>query len=316
MMFGPQFTPPPGPPAARFGELFKAARILLKEREADEDLIVPTLLAAHEIDRGVQRWLEKREEVLRDNLTYLRRTKIGDGHRQTEGPRNLRVVKVVDDILILAYEPVSAELVSSFSSASTYDGYESLTLKWKSPFWSETVRRNQHPYSAVLIRVYPHKKRVKPEEVAVHYENVLAAEGISYASSRNAFVEYDFTGELLYLLVTAGRWRMGKQKPSFPPPRLVGNFYYGLSQEFGERLMTRKAGFLMDADTLVPACIAFFLRASGGFKGRAEIERLLNEHLFDGADKYLPGTSVGQNVQLWRDVKKAQRQVMRALARL
>jgi hypothetical protein len=316
MMFGPQFAPPPGPPGVRFGELFKAARTLLKEYITDEDQIVPTLLAANEISRGVQRWVEKREEVLRDNLTYLRRTKMEDGYRQMEGPRNLRVAKVVDGILILTHEPVSAELVSSFSSASTYDGYESLTLKWKSSIWSETVRENQHPYRAVLMRVYPHKKRVKPEEVAFHYESALAAEGIPYASSRNAFVEYEFTGELLYLIVTVGRWRMGKQMPSFPPPRLVGHFYHGLSQEYGERLMTRKAGFLMDAHNLIPACVAFFLRASGGMRGRAEIERLLNEHLFDGADKYLPGSSVGQNVQLWRDAKKAQRQVMRALARL
>ena len=261
---------------------------------------------------------KKREEVLRDNLVYLRRTKVTGGYRQTDGPRNLRVTRVVDGILILKREPISAELVSSFSSASTSDGYESLSYKWKSPTWSETTMEKLHPYRAVLIRVYPHKHRIEPEEVAFHYENALATEGIPCARSHNAFMEYEFTGDLLYLIVTAGRRRLGRQKPSFPPPRLVGGFYHGLAQEFGERLVTRKAGGEMDAENLIPACVAFFLRASGGIVSRTEIHRLLNQHMFCEIGKSLPedGFNNSEVVQLWRDVRKAQKQTFRVLTRI
>jgi hypothetical protein len=43
---------PPDPPEESFSSLFKAARALIKKGVINEDQILPTLVFAHEIDRG------------------------------------------------------------------------------------------------------------------------------------------------------------------------------------------------------------------------------------------------------------------------
>ena len=104
---------PSGPvsPAAEFEELFRAARVLLKQQVTDEDQIIPTLWAAYQIAHGSERWVNIREEVDQCGPTRLRRVRTEGAIRRTEGPRNLRAFKVVDDVLLVEREPVSAEIV-------------------------------------------------------------------------------------------------------------------------------------------------------------------------------------------------------------
>jgi hypothetical protein len=274
--------------------------VLLSENVRDEEQIIPTLIVANEIGRSVRYWIDAKERIVRDSLSRPPlHGRIG----------NLHVVKVVDGTLILKREPVFAELVNSSWNA---DVSGPLTFRWQDRAWL-IDRGDQPPYrEGVLIRVYPYKRRIEPREITSYYEEVLGAEGKRCGNPRNAIMEYEFTGACLYLLVASGV----KYTRSFPPSSLVSSFYEGLAQQFKARLMGRQAGGEMDAKNLIPACVAFFLRASGGMKGRVEIERLLNEHVLCEIGKYLPeGTSAGPNVKLWdKDVKKAQKQIMRMVA--
>jgi len=127
-------------------------------------------------------------------------------------------------------------------------------------------------------------------------------------------VEYELSDGCLYLLVAAGGQR-SRGESIFPSESFVESVSRGLLQDFGDHLVAQRRGTRVDAGTLIPACAAFLLRASGSTEGPAEIERLLNTQVF-GFEKYLPGSSVSQNTQLWRDAKNAKRRVMRVLARI
>jgi hypothetical protein len=294
MIFLPEFDPPPGPPDERFSELFKAAHVLLRE-DVDEDQIIPTLIAAHEISHGVHRWVSAKEEIIQDSLSRPPHT------------RNLSVVKVVDGTLVLEREPVLAEFVSSSWSA---DVSEPLTARWLHRT-RLGLRNEQPPYrDGVLIRVYPHKRRIEPVEITSRYEEMLETEGRSWSNPYNALTEYEFTGACLYLLVAPGV----KYPIDFPPPSLVKNFWKGLA-EIEKRLMARRGRGGMKAKNLIPACVAFLLIASGGPSSPKEIEQLVHNHVFGEEGEYLlAGTSASPNVQLWRDVKKVPIRIMRGLA--
>ena len=74
-------------------------------------------------------------------------------------------------------------------------------------------------------------------------------------------------------------------------------------------LVGRSRGRTPAADTLIPACVAAYLRYSGGIESRKEIHGLLNEHVLRGTWRVLPeeGYSSSAVNQLWRDVEKVQR---------
>jgi hypothetical protein len=288
--------PPPGPPGERFRELLSAARVLLSEDIRDEDQIIPTLLAAKRASDQESYWAQAKEKVVRRNLERLPDRRID----------NLRVVGVVDGTLILEWEPVVAKLVSSSLTAKSG---EFLTYRWQNRTRLRE-RGDQPPYrDGIFIRILPYKRRIQSKEVTSHYQQVLEIEGRQYGNPRDAVMEYEFTGTYLELVVAAGV----RYSQRFPAPLLVESFYKGLAQQFKTRLAGRQAGPGMEPTNLVPACVAFFLRACGGLSSPKEIEQLLNEHLFGGAEKYLSGSSASPNAQLWRDVKVAHRQIMRVL---
>lgn len=320
LQFSPKTNPTLRPVHERFAELFRAARTLLKrETEATEDIIIPTLWMAYEIAQGSKYWTAIREEAVRGNISRLREIKVEDGVRRSEGPRSIRVVKVVDDVPLLQKQPVFAEPVMShgLSDGPTH----SLSVRWKvTPTSEATVVPDLdfESWGGVLLRVYPRKGGAKTEEeVAYQYEEVLKDEGISYGRSRETLIEYELTGHCLYLLVTPGkRGRASSNRRRFPSPSLVSAFYSGISKEFGERLMTRRAGGQMMADNLIPACVAFLLRSSGAAANRTQVHRLLNEHVFCGSWKSLPeaGWNDAEVVRLWRDVKKAHKQIAQTIS--
>ena len=92
LVFTSEFEPP-GSPEEGFRWLFRAARVLLREGVTDEDQILPTLVFAHEIDRGAAGG--------RAATTY------GTGLM----PHVWYTVKTVDGIDILEEEPVRADIL-------------------------------------------------------------------------------------------------------------------------------------------------------------------------------------------------------------
>jgi hypothetical protein len=275
--------PLPGSPAETFGELFKAAQVLLREHITDEDKIIPTLLAANNIDL-----------------------------------KNTHIVEVVDGIRILKWEPISAQLVwEPIFSGLVWDGAsqhlvsrswkkdrtEPLTRRWKSRSpWSESTTDQARPDRAgVLIRVYPHKEAISPKEVASRYKGILTAQGLPFGRSRDALLEYEFTGGYLCLLVASGKPLPGRNV-SFPAPRLVEAFCVGVLEESEDHLVMRRAGPDMDPENLIPACVGFLLKASGRMEGRKGVEQLLDDYVFGD----IPWKSLNEGGYPQRHIKKTQ----------
>jgi hypothetical protein len=275
-----------GPLAETSHELFRAARVLLRERVTDEDQIIPTLMVAHAIDRDATKerhWAATKKEIIRGNL------------KRPPQARNLSVAEVVDGILILRWEPIVAQLVwepifsglvwegtaQQLESRSwKKDGSEPLTRRWKSgPPWSQSLTDQARPDGAgILIRVYPYKEKIEAQEVASRYQEVLVAERLPFGRPRNALVEHELTGACLCLLVASGKSRPGSSV-SFPSPRLVKTVSEGVLTEYEDHLVMRQRGYDMAPDNLIPACVGFLLKATWRIKGRKEVERLLDEHV-------------------------------------
>lgn len=271
LIFTPEFEPS-GPPEEAFWWLFKAARVLIAERISDEDQIVRTLLFAHAIDRGAVGAEPAASET------------------EIEMPAVHTVVKTVDEIPILE---------------------EDLTYNANITVVSERREGGVRPYG-ILIGVSFNKKVVEPERLATFYKEKLAASRIPWGHPHSASMEHAFFGNTLYLSVSnrahfATRFKtelMGNETPVessiFPSPQLVETFYRALLKEYRERLTSRGRPF--EAYNLIPACVAFLLRASGGIASRKDVQRLLNEHVFCEKRFREDGYADSREQQLWGDV--------------
>jgi hypothetical protein len=93
LVFTSEFEPP-SPPEEGFSCLFRAARVLLREGVSDEDQILPTLVFAHEIDRGAA---GGRAATTYENTGLM--------------PHEWNTVKTVDGIDILEEEPIRADIL-------------------------------------------------------------------------------------------------------------------------------------------------------------------------------------------------------------
>ena len=281
-VFAQEFEPSK-PLEKGFSWLFKAARVLLREGITDEDQIISTLALAHEFDCP--------RPIKEDILRPIKGEEIPPEALGTFFPTEQIVVKEVDGVFIVERDPVSALILVQRSLPGKEDS---------------TIPRG------VLIRVRFHKKTVEPERVASVYREQLAIKGISYEGSHSASMKFDLVGNELYLAIML-RKEMAVSRLVFPPPRLVGEFYGGLMKDFGKRLTTHGREF--EADNLIPACVAFFLRASAGIRGRKDVHRLLNDHVF--CEKKLPEdgyANTSEVVQLWKDVPKAGERLARSLS--
>ena len=199
-------------------------------------------------------------------------------------------VKVVDGVHIVEREPVSADV---------------LVQRLPPDKEGRDIPRG------ILIQVFSHKKVVEPERVASIYKERLAAKGIPCDSYRSASIKFEFVGNRLYLTVMLDQ-KAAADRIAFPPPSLIRTFYRGLMEEFSRRLTTRGREF--EAYNLIPACVAFLLKASGGIKGRKEVHRLLNNFVY--CEKKFPEdgyANTSEVVQLWNDVPKARERLARTL---
>ncbi len=287
----------------RFGELFRAARVLFREGVDEETQIIPTLALANEIGQGAPDLIDAKERLVaawEDPEAWEAEAK-----QFTREHASLRPVKAVEGILILEQLPVSVRVYN-------YPDKEG------------------EPPEQVVVTVYPYRARTSPEGVAATYEKTLSEAGIPCEESQRGFMGFEFSNEG-YLLIGIERSDVSlaqkrarrtrrRQKSGFPHPLVVGEYYKMLlgtpaGHGFARYLVTRKRGRDPDADNLVPACVAFYLREYGEMGSRKEIHRLLNEHLLRETWKTsLPqqGYSTSGTTQLWRDVDKVKARLLAA----
>jgi hypothetical protein len=262
---------PPGPPEVGFWWLFKAARALIKKGAINEDQILPTLVFAHEIDRGTAGGAPA-----------------ASFNSGLPGLQAWETVERVDGIDILEEVPMRADFLLKLGP---------------------TGNKAEAVPEGVLIQVSFRKKAVEPKRVGSIYSEKLAAKGISFGSVSSGSIDYVFVRNRLYLTVGLKKAPTVDGR-AFPPPGLVEAFYSGLLRDSAQRLTTRGKQFEVNkqlgASNLIPSSVAFLLRASGGIQDRKEIHRLLNDQVF-GEKKFdeYGYASTSDVVQLWRDVPKA-----------
>jgi hypothetical protein len=281
-----EVSPPPA--EERFDELFRAARMLLEIR-AEEDQIIPTLALANEIGQEVSHLVAARARFVKIG---------GDGEAWNNEANkfvrrygSLRPVRVVDGMLILERLPVSVTVENDPDDEVLHE---------------------------VTISVYAHRRLAKPDHVASLYEKTLRAAGLPHDEQRTGHLGFDFHNRSLRITIRNGSIaeRLDRPRPTFridkapfPHPRIVQEFYRMLlgspsGDGFARHLAIRTRGGPPAAEHLVPACVAFYLRAYGEIRSRKEIHRLLNEHVLRESGKQLPEEAHGSSEtnQLWRDV--------------
>jgi len=271
----------PLPVQERFAELFAAARALLR-MDAEENRVIPTLALANEIGQGRPHLLAEKKRLLRSEGD--KRLWKAEAHKFTLRYGGLRPVRVAEGSLILEQQPLSVDI--DYDVSGQYA-------------------------KGVMVNLYPNRKLALPEDVATVYEETLCGAGISCDEKHTARLSFFFRNRALKIDIEPGAvverleepqpgWRI--DKAPFPHPHLVARFYRMLREEFAQKLATRMRGKPPETKNLVPACVAFFLRAYG-LEGRVEVHRLLNKYVLSEIGKQLvEGYTDAETVKLWRDV--------------
>jgi hypothetical protein len=281
------------PPEKRFADLFKAAQVLLREGIAEEDQIYPTLAFANELGQGLVDFIEEKKYLVaawKDG---------SDGWAQAVDRfswrhPSIRPAKVVDGVVILERVPVDLRIHDY-------------------PVQGVEVPR------VVVLTVYPHKRPPTLEQIAARYDKELLGANIPHAEANKGRFEFSFREGYLLIEVHHNRTSIPPEhmgavfqdgKPEFPHPRVVGAFCTMLlgttaGDGFARHLVTRRRGPSPPPDTVIPACVAFYLRDYGEMKEGIEAHRLLKEHVLSRHWKKLPeGHSESASNQLWRDADK------------
>ena len=282
------------PPEVRFAGVFKAARMLLEDG-ADEDRVFPTLAyAGLEVRVGEGRRAELRASLVEawgNPEEWERLT--GDLLEKTG---RIRSIEVVGGVLVLERVPVSVKV-------------------WEGP------------KPEVWIEVMPRSRPASPKEVASAYERAMGEHGLPCPEERAISLTSFLTEHHLRLIIEPVFLGIhvgdGPPDGQFPSPGLVEDASRGLLEGgLGERLRGRKSGPGWKPETLIPAIVAFFLRTYGGMDGRKEIHKLLNEHVLNPAWKvHLPhlerlpeeGINTSASNQLWKNVERAHKQLIRTM---
>jgi hypothetical protein len=288
-----------------FGELFKAARVLLREGITEEDQIFPTLAFAFRTVGGRDPDLDPRDPDPLDHLDYDYKRLVKEEGCETwerEADRfvslygSLRPVQIIDDILILKMLPVGITICNDFGT--------------------ETPRE-------VHITVYSRRQSPNPENVASLYEERLSDANIPHGEVYTGGMRFGFHSDFfLDITIERAKFWVASEGPGiswetkdahFPHPQIVKEFFRILLKApfggdgFDRHLGIRSRGGAPKAANLIPACVAFYLRNAGKIQCHPEIHRLLNEYvLYEIPWKTkLPedGVSSSEETQLWRDVR-------------
>ena len=132
------------PPEQRFEEIFKAARVLLREGVIEEAQIIPTLALANEIAQGDLVLITAKKQLVAAWEGSSEAWEAEVDRFVRERP-NFRPVRVVDGILILEWLPVSVD-IRNYPGAGVQVPRE------------------------VMITVHPRPRVALPEQVAALYE--------------------------------------------------------------------------------------------------------------------------------------------------
>jgi hypothetical protein len=250
-----------------FGELLGTAQALFEAKEADEDVVYPTLVFANEIwqrpdfaaakERLVVAWNHDNDEAWRK-----------EAERFTHKYKGFAPMKIKGEALFLKQQPAYAVVRN----------YRTIDLP-----------------KEVEIRVYPRANQATREQVAEAYEDVLSNAGIPCDVSQPTPMPCYSDLGILWIFVQNGEevpdefaprvWQERKPRISFPHPRLVGAYYdflYGQPTPgldgYAGLLNTRPRGEPPEIYNLIPPCVGFFLKVEGGLE-QGEILNVLNKYL-------------------------------------
>jgi|SRR5215211_1554757 len=197
--------------AAKFDELFRATRVLLKEcaKKNEEDRIIPTLAFANHICDRVPRLVEEKDRLV--GLWGDERIWDEEADRFARRFGGLRPVRVANEVLILERRP--ALVTINYACVA------------------ETPEK-------VTINVYPHRTPLATaDDVARLYYKTLSDAGIAHNEQRTVRLSSNFHNRRLEIWISPGTvierttvtegftvpqpgWRI--DKASFPHPDLVG----------------------------------------------------------------------------------------------
>ncbi len=151
------------------------------------------------------------------------------------------------------------------------------------------------------------------------YEHQLNEEGLAYDKSSRGTFSWEFSNAHLVMTVGPGkelnegqvsRFSSSGRQLMFPPPQLVAEVYSSLKgsvnppkfRGFAYALGGRQSGPPASPDKLIPACVAWYLRESGGISDKHRLASLINQHLLKPCRKREIG--VTSDNAIWDDIDK------------
>src|SRR5215213_7650508 len=285
---------PPQPPEESFSELFRAARVLFAYNVTEEEQIVPTLAFAN------------RASALRELQSVKGQfAKVGDSEERREEFlidfyqrfRGLIPIAISNEVLLLRRVPM-------FLNAVRYPG--------------TTVVKE------IMIDVF--MRSATTDEVAERYERCLVEEGLAYDESSQGTFGWRGLDACVAMTVGSGkelnegqvaRMSLSGLQPVFPPPQLVAAQYESLKGSVNSRrfrgfayaLGGRQSGPAASPDNLIPACVAWYLRETGGIRDKHRLARLINQHVLAPCGK----TDIGvtSDNAIWKNIDKVADSIMR-----
>jgi len=296
----PENTPP------EHAELFRVARLLFRAGVGEESDIIPTLVfAANVTEMPHLRDISNVTEMpylhdIRDGLTAL-----ADPDRR----------EIWSDL----YAQVSESFDSMVTLVGTAEGAPVLRL---APFRMILVTGGHEGIEEVYIDVF--NRSVQAAEIAEKYEKYLKKRNVDVDPNRGTisykvhegFIRIVVQPETISVDRADGRilpLRMGP--PGFPDPLVVAGVYRvlrgsrteGRFKGFSSVLAGRERGPSSPADTLIPACVAWYVAGRGEppigqTEEKHRVVRMLNQDLLGPCGKEpWPDSST----TLWRNVRNA-----------
>ena len=287
-------------------ELFRVARLLFRAGIAEEGVMIPTLVfAANVTERAPLRAISDVTEVphMRD---------IGDGLAILDDPDRAGIWRDL-------YTQVSESFDNLVTLVGTMEGAPILRL---TPFRMILLTDAQGDVlEEVNIDVF--SRSVQAEDLAEKYEKYLKVRNAEVDPNRGTisykihkgFIRMLIRPETLSVDRADGRiLPLRSGPPRFPDPLVVAGMYSVLKGSRSEGkfkghssvLAGRERGPDSPADTLIPACVAWYLAGRGELIGQTEekhrVVRMLNHELLGPCGKEpLPESST----TLWRNGRNA-----------
>ena len=236
----------------------------------------------------------------------------------------LRAAKETD-----TWEEFRQRFVNMFNTLEAEKVVDEVAIVWQQPFYVRRHRRAEgDPVEEITIDMRYRPKKV--EDLEQQYEVALREADISYQEEDResglysaASFSHEVRPDLLRIVVrprgpemdTVGKLfertqrRSGKQLP-FPAPQYIGSHSEALIQRFGHVLRGRERGRPSKAETVIPACLAWYIGGRGALlenKGlRDGVVRALDKHFFDPLDREpLRSKSSNRAQHLWKSLERA-----------